>query len=196
MCRRVHVQPRSLPSPRNISGLRAALWRCGEPELGGCGRRAASRAGNNPQGHVNISLVASIRQLCREISPKSLKTWVKCETRKRGSDSRCLALISAPALVQSGTKAVPHFASCPCPPELWGCVCRPLFPQEGYGNVFPLVPPLHPGEEPLEMLFFPAKGADEAGGSLAVPWPVFGLSQACVIAARPTETPRCSLVSR
>lgn len=41
------------------------------------------------------------------------------------------------------------------------------------------------------MMFFLAKGADEAGGSPAVPWPVFGLGQACVVTARPTETPRC-----
>lgn len=46
------------------------------------------------------------------------------------------------------------------------------------------------------MMFFPSKGADEAGGSPAMPKPVFGLSQACMMAAGPTETPRCSLVSQ
>lgn len=46
------------------------------------------------------------------------------------------------------------------------------------------------------MMFFLAKGADEAGGSPAVPWPVFRLGQAWVVTARPTETPRCSPVSR
>jgi len=124
-------------------------------EDGGCGRRAASRAGNYPQGHLNISLAESIRHLCRKISPKSLKAQVKCKRWKWGSDSLCLMLI--PALVQSGTKAVPHFASSPGPPELWSCLCCPLLPQEGDGNAFPLVPPPHPGESPWRCCFSQAK---------------------------------------
>lgn len=46
------------------------------------------------------------------------------------------------------------------------------------------------------MMLFPAKGADEAVGSPAVLWPVFGVSKACMITASPTGTSRCSLVSR